>query len=197
MINYRPAGVSIMVYKEYTVRDIVRIPPDKFDKPINEAAWEELRATYEGMITKNMGIIVSVYDVNVEPEGRIIPGDGATYHDATFKILVFQPFIKEVVEGEVNTIVGPGLFVDLGASDGFVYVGQIADKKVEFDPTRPAMILRDSKRMIERGDWVRARVYNVAPLPGKGYRVQLTMRQPFLGKVEWFRKKEPKKKSGE
>ncbi len=182
-----------MVYRVYRVRDVVRIPPEKFHKPLNIAAWEELRNNYEGMVTKNMGIIVTVFDVNVEPEGRIIPGDGATYHVAEFNMLVFYPFLKEVVEGEVNTILNHGLFVDLGASDGFVYINQIADERIEYDPTRPAMILRESKRMIEKGDWVRARVYNVAPMPGKGLRVQLTMRQPFMGKVEWIYKKQQKK----
>jgi len=183
-----------MVYRLYRVRDVVRIPPNKFNKPLEEAAWEELRRTYEGVITRNVGIIVTVFDVRVNPQGRIVPGDGATYHEAEFNMLVFFPFIKEVVEGEINTIVAHGAFVDLGASDGFVYINQIADERIEYDPTRPALILRETKRMLEKGDWVRARVYNVAPLPGKGLRVQLTMRQPFLGKVEWLEKSKKSEK---
>ena len=178
-----------MVYRIYRVRDVVRIPPDKFGKPLDIAAWEELRRKYEGVITRNMGIIVTVFDVDVDPQGKIIPGDGATYHKVEFTILAFYPFAKEVVEGEVNTVVKNGVFVDLGASDGFVYINQIADERIEYDPTRPALLLRDSKRMIEKGDIVRARVYNVAPLPGKGLRVQLTMRQPYLGNLKWLKKK--------
>ncbi len=183
-----------MVYRVYGVRDVVRIPPEKFDKPLDIAAWEELRRVYEGVVTKNMGIIVTVFDVDVEPEGQILPGDGATYHPVTFKMLVFYPFVKEVVEGEVNTVLNHGIFVDLGASDGFIYINQIADERIEYDPTRPALILRESNKMIEKGDWVRARVYNVAPLPGKGLRVQMTMRQPYLGKIEWLKKSKSAKK---
>jgi DNA-directed RNA polymerase subunit E' len=177
-----------MVYRVYRVRDVVRIPPDKFNKPLEIAAWEELRRVYEGMITKNMGIIVTVIDVKVKPEGKILPGDGATYHEAEFSFLVFYPFIKEVVEGEINTVLQHGVFVDLGASDGFIYVNQIADERIEYDPTRPGLILKDTNRILEKGDWVRARVYNVAPLPGKGWRVQMTMRQPYMGKIEWIKK---------
>ncbi|ADI32719.1 DNA-directed RNA polymerase [Staphylothermus hellenicus] len=183
-----------MVYRLYRIRDVVRIPPEKFSKPLEEAAWEELRQTYEGMITKNLGIIVTVLDVNVDPQGKIIPGDGATYHKAEFTVLAFYPFIKEVVEGRINTVLAHGAFVDLGASDGFIYINQISDEKIDYDPTRPALILRESRRMLERGDAVRARVYNVAPLPGKGLRVQLTMRQPFLGKIEWIKKEIEKQK---
>ncbi|MCD6196871.1 MAG: DNA-directed RNA polymerase [Staphylothermus sp.] len=186
-----------MVYRLYRVRDVVRIPPEKFSKPLEEAALEELRKTYEGIITKNMGIIVTVLDAKIEPEGKIIPGDGATYHKAEFTLLAFYPFIKEVVEGEVNTVVAHGVFVDLGASDGFIFINQIADEKIDYDPTRPALILRESRKILEKGDKVRARVYNVAPLPGKGLRVQMTMRQPYLGKIEWIKKELEKQRKSE
>ncbi|OYT37939.1 MAG: DNA-directed RNA polymerase [Desulfurococcales archaeon ex4484_58] len=182
-----------MVYRIYRVRDIVRIPPEKFNKPLEEAAFDELRKNYEGMITKNMGVIVTVLDVKVEPQGRIIIGDGATYHDAEFTLLAFHPFLKEVVEGEINTVLSHGVFVDLGAQDGFIHVSQIADEKIEYDPTRPALILKQSRRLLERGDRVRARIYNIAVLPGKGLRMQLTMRQPLMGKIEWIKKALEKK----
>ncbi len=147
-----------------------------------------LRQQYEGVATNELGIIVAIFNVEVDENGRIVPGDGATYHDVEFDMLVFKPFLREVVEGEVNGVRGQGLFVDLGAVDGFIHISQIADEQIEYDPTRQALILTETRRVIEKGDHVRARVYNVSLLPGKGLRVQLTMRQPYMGKIEWIEK---------
>lgn len=177
-----------MVYRLYRVRDVIRIPPDKFNKPLEEAAFEEIRKTYEGAITKNMGVIVTVIDVDVEPYGRIMMGDGATYHNAEFTLLAFNPFVGEVVEGEVNTVLSHGFFVDLGLLDGYVHVSQISEEKIEYDPTRPALVLKQSRKLIEKGDVVRARIYNVSQLKGKGLRIQMTIRQPGMGNIEWIKR---------
>lgn len=183
------------MYRLYRVRDIVRIPPSYFGKPIEEAAYEILRKQYEGSVTSNLGIIATIIDVSVNPNGRLIMGDAATYHTVEYTLLAFHPFQKEVVEGEVNTVISQGLFVNLGAQDGFIHISQIADEKVEYDPSRPGFVLKQSKRVIERGDVVRARIYTTATLRGKGLRVHLTMRQPMMGKIEWL--KTTAKSSGE
>ncbi len=177
-----------MVYKLYRVRDVVRIPPSKFNKPLEESALEELRNIYEGAITRNMGVIVTVTDVKVNPIGKILMGDGATYHEVEFTILAFNPFQKEVVEGEINTIIPQGIFIDLGAQDGFIHVSQIADERIEYDPSRPALILKQSRKLLEKGDSVRARIYGIAFQRGKGLRIQMTMRQPMMGKIEWIKR---------
>ncbi len=176
------------MYRVYRLRDVVRIPPEDFDKPLDEAAHRVLREVYEGRVSKELGIIVAVLDVKVDPEGKIIPGDGATYHNAEFTVLAFNPFLQEVVEGEIVTVTSYGLFVNLGATDGFIHKSQIADEPIEYDPTRPGLRLEDTHRLIERGDIVRARIYNVALMPGKGLRVNLTLRQPYMGKKEWIEK---------
>lgn len=183
------------MYRIYKIRDVVRIPPEDFGKPLREAAWKALRKIYEGRVTRDLGVIVTVLDVKVDPEGKIVYGDGATYHKAEFTVLAFNPFLKEVVEGTIVTVASYGLFVDLGATDGFIHKSQISDEDIEHDPTRQALILRDTRRVIEKGDVVRARVYNVALMPGKGLRVSLTVRQAYLGKLEWIKK--AKEREGE
>lgn len=184
-----------MVYRLYRVRDVVRIPPTSFDKSLEESAFEVLRKKYEGAITSNMGIIMTVIDIKIEPTGKILMGDGATYHNIEYTILAFNPFQKEVIEGEINNIIPHGAFIDLGAQDGFIHISQIADEKIEYDPSRPGFILRQSRKILEKGDRVRARIYAISVMHGKGLRLQMTMRQPLMGKIEWIKKELEKKKS--
>jgi len=173
------------VYAVYKVRDVVRIPPELFGLPLQEAALKVLSSRYVGFLHPEMGIIVAVFNVNVEGEGRILPGDGATYHNVVYEVLVFKPQVKEVVEGVVVNALNYGAWVNLGPVEGLVHVSQLMDEHVRFDPQRRAFIGEKTGRVIEVGDSVRARVVSVSMPPTGGKpRIQLTLRQPYLGKLE-------------
>ncbi|MEM1627886.1 MAG: DNA-directed RNA polymerase [Desulfurococcaceae archaeon] len=187
------------MYGIVKIKDVVRIPPSKFNRPLNVVAREELASKYEGAvvqielekgkIAQPLAIIIAILNTYVDPAGKIIPNDGATYHDVVFDALVFHPFIKEVVEGKVETVAKTGLYVNLGILDGFIHINQVSDERVHFDTARGVLLLEESKRVIEREDVVRAKIYTMGPLPGKGIRIHMTMRQPWLGKIDWLRKK--------
>ena len=181
------------MYKLYKVKDVVRIPPELFGVDLEEAALRVLADRYIGYVDPEMGIIVAVFNVKVEREGRILPGDGATYHDATYEVLAFKPGVREVVEGVIVNAARYGAWVNIGPVEGLVHISQMMDEHVRFDPQRRAFIGENSGRIIEVGDAVRARVVSVSipPVGGKP-RIQLTMRQPYLGKLEWIEKQREK-----
>ena len=178
------------------INDYVRIPPSKFGKPLDIAVFEELKAKYEGVLVSiefqkekpGLGIIIAIVRAESDPLGVIVPGDGASYHKVVFDALVFMPFEREVVEGEVVSVTRAGLYVNLGALDGFIHINQVAEEHVTFDIARGSLLLEESRRYVDRGDIVRARVYVVSTMPGKGLRIHMTMRQPGLGKIEWITK---------
>lgn len=180
------------MYRVYKLRSVIRIPPEDFEKPLKRVALKVLSNTYEGVVSKNLGVIIAVLDANPAPEGKVIHGDGASYHETEFTVLAFNPILQEVVEGEVVTVANYGVFVDLGAVDGFIHRSQISEEEIEYDPVRPALRLANSGRFIEKGDVVRARIYNIAASAQKGLRISLTIRQPNLGKVEWLAKSREK-----
>ncbi len=74
-----------------TLKDTIRISPSKFDKPLDNAAYEELRGKYEGLVDEDLGYVISVNKVEVNPVGRIVPGDGGTHHQVTFSIIDILP----------------------------------------------------------------------------------------------------------
>jgi len=185
------------VFAIMRTRDHVRVPPTKFNKSLEEAVLEELKEKYEGALVSMeldgrvlMGIVTAILNAEVDPVGLIIPGDGASYHKVSLEALVFTPFEREVVEGDVVSVTRAGLYVNLSVLDGFVHINQVADERVVFDTARGSLLLEESRRYVDKGDVVRARVYVTGILPGKGLRIHMTMRQPGLGKLEWLRKQE-------
>lgn len=145
-----------------------------------------MREDYEGIITRDYGFIITVVDIlNVGP-GIIIAGNANTFHEVEFTILTFKPTISEVVEGDVVEIVDFGAFIRLGPLDGLVHVSQICDDYISYEQVGNRFIGKETGKILELNDKVRARIIAVSLGTGRSGKLGLTMRQKFLGKEEWI-----------
>ncbi len=175
------------MYSLVTVKDVVRIPPSQFGNPIEKVALEHLRQKYEGILDREIGFILAVVEIEDVGIGRLLPGDGATYHEIVYKVIAFKPLKMEVIEGEVVEIVDFGIFIKLGPLDGLCHMSQICDDFISYDHKRSVMVGKKTGRIVQEGDLVRARIATISLDTGsRTGKLGLTMRQPFLGKLEWI-----------
>lgn len=179
----------------------MRIPPNRFQEDLFTVAEEILREQYEGIIDVDLGFIIAVIEILDIGMGRLIPGDGATYHDVILKLLTFQPKVNFLAQGEVVEVVDFGAFIRLGPLDGLCHVSQITDDFFSYDPRSAALVGKETGRVIREGDLVRTRIVAVSIDGGaRSGKLGLTMRQPFLGKLDWVKEeiaklKESKRKA--
>lgn len=178
------------MFKVYEAKGVVRVPPEYFAKAdINEVASKVLRDQYEGYIDPSIGLVITIFDVKASEEGIVLHGDGATYHEVEFKILAFAPKEREIVEGEVVSVKNFGLFVNIGPLDALVHKSQIADEPLDYDTAREVFIGKKTRRIIGKGDIVRGMITAVSmQVASRQPKIALTLRQPFLGKIEWIKK---------
>ena len=169
------------------MEDTIRIPPDKFGEPIEAVGHEQLKMKYEGMVDEKLGYVIAVTDVKISPVGKVIPGDGATYHKALFSLLTFYPKIQEIVEGEVVEIANFGAFVRVGPVDALLHVSQLMDDFISYDEKQGVLMGKETKRKLMIGDHVRVRITAVSLSRGTSGKIGVTARQPFLGKLEWVK----------
>ena len=175
------------MYKKITLQHIVRIPPTKFASNIKEAAFEILSEQFNGQIYENIGFIIAVIDVIGDPkEGKILHGDASTFHLVDFSVLAYLPKLHEIVEGTVVEAVEFGAFIRLGPSDGLCHVSQICDDFISFENMNQRFIGKESSKILTVDDMVRGRIIAVSMGTGRSGKLGLTMRQPFLGKIEWL-----------
>ena len=85
------------MFKIVSLEDTIRIPPNKFGEDIDTVGHEQLKMKYEGVVSNAVGYIIAVTNIEVNPLGKIIPGDGATFHRAKFSLLTFFPQLQEVI----------------------------------------------------------------------------------------------------
>lgn len=183
------------MYKTITIHDKVRVPPKMFGSNREEAIHKSLEEKWEGLIDKKLGVILSVISVGEVGEGIILPGDGAIFYPADFKLLVYSPEVHELVKGFVIDVTEFGVFVRMGPVDGMVHVSQIMDDFVSYDVKNAIFTGRDSKRILKEKDLVRARVISIS-MGSNQYKIGLTTRQLGLGVLGWFDKRRaPAKKT--
>ncbi|MHA1924607.1 MAG: DNA-directed RNA polymerase [Candidatus Thorarchaeota archaeon] len=174
----------VKIYSVVTVRDVVRIPPKEFGSPIEDAAMVHLRKQHENVLDRDVGLMIAVIGIDDIGQGRLMPGDGATYHSVTYKVLVFKPIRGELVEGNVVELMDFGAFIRMGPLDGLCHVSQICDDFITQDSKGSALLGKETGRTLAEGDSVRARITSISFESGnRSGKLGLTMRQPFLGKI--------------
>jgi len=175
------------LFKLITQEDTIRIPPETFGNPLEAVGHQQVKAKYEGVVSEELGYVIAVANVKVNPTGKIIPGDGAAYHKVSFSLLTFYPKIQEVVEGEVVEIADFGAFVRIGPIDALLHVSQLMDDFISYDEKQGVLQGKETKRKLISGDQVRVRITAVSlGRAGSSGKIGVTARQPFLGKLEWI-----------
>ena len=175
------------MFKLVTLEDTIRIPPETFGNPLESVGCQQVKAKYEGVIDEELGYVIAVTDVKVSPIGKIIPGDGATYHKVMFSLLTFYPKIQEIIEGDVVEIADFGAFLRIGPVDALLHVSQLIDDFISYDEKQGVLLGKETKRKLMSGDQVRVRITAVSlGRAGSSGKIGVTARQPFLGKLEWI-----------
>lgn len=174
------------VFKILTVEDIIRVPPSYFTMDLAGAVERIVREKYERKVDVEYGVVLKVWNIRDITGGKIILGDGAAYYNVKYDILTFIPELHEIVDGEVSEVVDFGLFLNMGPFDGLVHLSQITNEFISYDRKGGSLIMRTSKRLIRKGDQIRARIVTVSlksTIPET--KIALTVKGEGLGKSEW------------
>ena len=180
-----------------TLVDVVRIPPSLFGTTLKKAGMNILKEKYESMINAELGYIIMILDAKVEELGKMIAGDGGTFHKVEFEALTFYPKLQEIVQGEIVDITDFGAFVRIGPTDALLHLSQVMDDYLKSDVKSGMILANQSGRTLKVGSTLRARITAVslgkAAAMGK---IGITCRQPFLGAESWIAEEIKKAEGG-
>src|SRR4029079_14090507 len=176
--------------------DVVRIPPSKLTNSLKYTAIGILKEKYESMVNAELGYVILIIDAEANSTGKVIAGDGATYHKVNFTALTFFPKLHEVVEGEVVEITDFGAFVRIGPTDALLHLSQITDDYLKSDVKQGVIVANQCAKSLKIGSKLRARVTAISLGKGSAMgKIGITCRQPFLGALEWIEEEIKKAKN--
>ncbi len=173
------------MYYKSQIESVVRVSPELFSEDLDKAVSAQLKADYEGKVIESIGRVITILSVDKIGEGLMIPGDGAAYYNISFSAIHFIPEVHEIIEGEIKDIAKFGAFIEFGPFEGMVHVSQTMDDFVSVTK-QGSLQGKDSKKGLKIGDKVRARIVAVSLKNPDEPKIGLTMRQPYLGKLEWI-----------
>jgi DNA-directed RNA polymerase subunit RpoE len=112
--------------------DNIRVQPSELSKPPLQSVTEVIQERYFDKVIPQLGLVVTLYDVLSIEGGFIHPNDGAAYFKVEFRVVVFRPFVGEVITGKLRTCSKEGLYISLGDFFDDVFVPEHALQEPSF-----------------------------------------------------------------
>ncbi|XP_051138554.1 uncharacterized protein LOC127256546 [Andrographis paniculata] len=103
------------------IEHTLRLPPYLLNRPLNEAIKGELDALFLDKVVEKLGLCVSVYDIRSIDGGFIFPSHGASTYTVKFRLVMFRPFVGEIISARLKESTKDGLHLTLGFFDD-IYV---------------------------------------------------------------------------
>lgn len=168
------------------MEDSIRVQPEDLGGEVEESVMSSLTLNVEGEIVEDMGVILAVEEVKSIEGGEIQPEDAGIHYNVEFSAIVYEPELQEVVKGEVVDITSFGAFIRIGPLDALCHVSQVMDEYVNLDEENDMLVSEEGDKALEIGDVVTSRMIAVSLGNDDSNKVNLTTRQPGLGKRCWI-----------
>jgi DNA-directed RNA polymerase III subunit RPC8 len=98
-----------------TIVDTIRIPPHTLSMPTLHALHNEIDLKYPNRVLMDVGLVICRYGECLKvTNGSCVPGDGGSHHECVFRVVVFRPFVEEVLLGKIFKSTPEGIQVKLG-----------------------------------------------------------------------------------
>ncbi|XP_061969042.1 uncharacterized protein LOC133692250 isoform X3 [Populus nigra] len=94
------------------------LPPRLLNLPLQDAIKEELQNIFlDKVVISKLGLCISIYDIRKIDGGFISPGEGASTYTVEFRMIVFRPFVGEIISAKLKESTADGLHLSLGFFD--------------------------------------------------------------------------------
>lgn len=96
------------------LQEEVRVLPCDLHLSPLDAVSEVIKQRFVDKVVPNLGLVVTLYDVQSVEGGFVYPNDGAAFFKVAFRVVVFRPYVGEVITGTLRSCSKEGLRVCLG-----------------------------------------------------------------------------------
>ncbi|KAK9383917.1 RNA polymerase III subunit Rpc25-domain-containing protein [Kockiozyma suomiensis] len=139
--------------------DLIRIEPSKFSKKTEDALEDEINIKYANKVVQDVGLCVCLYDILEVGDGLIRHGDGSAYIKTVFRLVVFRPFVGEILVGWISSCSEDGIKVRMGFFDDIFIPKEYLFEGCIFIPPEQAWIWRTEHDLyIDTNERIRFRI---------------------------------------
>ncbi|XP_050367684.1 uncharacterized protein LOC126786025 isoform X2 [Argentina anserina] len=101
------------------IEHTLRLPPSLLSYRLRDAVKGELEKIFLDKVISNLGLCISVYDIDIDDikDMFILPNDGHPTLKVNFTMIMFRPFVGEIITAKVIESTADGLRLSLGFFD--------------------------------------------------------------------------------
>lgn len=146
------------------VQDTVHIQPSEFNKPILVAVRDALNCKYPNKVVRNLGLCVALFDILHIGESQIHPGSAAHHTSVEFRIVIFRPYVGEILTGSIVSCDDEGVRITLGFFDDIRVPKALLQEPSSWSPAENLWfwdVDTDHQLFLDLENQVRFRVHDV------------------------------------
>jgi DNA-directed RNA polymerase III subunit RPC8 len=98
------------------IEDVINIHPQNFGNELRTIE-DEVEKKFAGKVLLDVGMCVCFHDIVDIGPAYVYTGDGVAHATVKFRVVVFRPFIGEVIMGTISSSTTEGLKATLGFFD--------------------------------------------------------------------------------
>jgi DNA-directed RNA polymerase III subunit RPC8 len=84
------------------IEEHIRVEPAQLGLSTASAVEQQIKTLFFDKVIPNVGLVVSLYDIQSLSGGDVHIGDGGAHFVAQFRLVVFRPYEGEVLLGNVH-----------------------------------------------------------------------------------------------
>jgi len=196
------------MFKVALIEDTLRVEPQDLGMDRWRALGKAVDARYADRVLPQVGLCLGLWDWVMVGEPRLLAGDAGSFTTCRFRLVVFEPFVGEIVTGVIAESSPAGIRVSLGFMEDIHVPSSALPKPSEFIATERAWNWKfeGNDLFMDLGSPVRVRIVRVVydalnrrpPLPSdSGEKPESTvepsamvlyasMEEEGLGVLEWW-----------
>ncbi|ODN79573.1 hypothetical protein, variant [Cryptococcus amylolentus CBS 6039] len=120
------------------IKDTVPVAPKTFDIAPSTTIKDAINKKYANKLVPDKGLALSVFDILTAEDGKVTWGNGLMYYKVSFRLMLFAPFIGEVIVGRVLSTTKSYIRVSLGFFQDIYIVPSLLPPNSAFDPQQKA-----------------------------------------------------------
>jgi len=123
-----------------SVEDKLRILPDQLDRNPADVLIEQIELKYANKVLPDVGLCIAFYDFVHVGEPYVYPGEGGCHQLVQFRLVVFRPFVGEIITGRILSSGPDGVRVTLGFFDDILIPHFLLQQPSSFDSAKNAWV---------------------------------------------------------
>ncbi|KAF8820129.1 Rna polymerase Rpb7, N-terminal domain-containing protein [Cardiosporidium cionae] len=95
------------------ISDTIPTAPSEINLDVNAVLTSCIQAKYVNKVIDQVGLVVGIYDILRITDSIILPADGRVHYKVNFRLIIFKPFLGEILDGTLIEANSSGMKVSL------------------------------------------------------------------------------------